>query len=199
MKYVIQKWRELKLGPYRFLIDIGFFMIITYGFHWFWWENATWIKSHKIIYELADGLANLVYRAAYRVNEVVFGLEMQQLPLNTIRFENQKALQVAESCSGLKQFFQIAVLFILFPGSWKHKIWFIPTGFIAIHLVNIFRVSFLSVWMAWDIQFWDFAHDWIMRPFYYVVIFVLWYLWNEYFNVPNSKVKSPHSAGVNDK
>ncbi len=41
-------------------------------------------------------------------------------------FSNNGYVGVNESCSGLKQFYQIAVLFILFPGPWKHKLWYIP-------------------------------------------------------------------------
>ncbi|MDP2188217.1 MAG: exosortase/archaeosortase family protein [Sphingobacteriaceae bacterium] len=174
-------------GPYRFVYDIGLFMIITYGFHVFWWEFADQIKSVPPIIESANRLAVEVFKASYWINEWVFGLNMTTEPLNVMRFENGKALEVAESCSGLKQFFQIAILFLLFPGSWKHKLWFIPLGFLAIHVTNIVRVVILGLWMAKEIPHWDFAHDWIMRPMYYVVIFGLWYFWNEQFNTAITK------------
>ncbi|MFN3530003.1 MAG: exosortase/archaeosortase family protein [Bacteroidia bacterium] len=177
-----------KAAPYAFVIEIALFMVITYGFHELWWFFATEIKSTVFIQLSADYLADMVYQASYWVNKSIFGLQMTEEGWNVMRFANNKALLVAESCSGLKQFFQVAVLFLLYPGPWRHKLWFIPLGFIAIHLTNIVRVVFLSLWMAHDVPYWDFAHDWIMRPMYYIVIFALWYLWNEYFYRKNLSI-----------
>jgi exosortase/archaeosortase family protein len=160
--------------------EIGLFMFITVVFHNLWWAFATEIKSLEFIGRSADLLANEVYRGSYWVNARIFHMEIIEENHNVMRFANQKALQVAESCSGLKQFFQIAILFLLYPGPWKHKIWFIPLGFVAIHLTNILRVAGLSVWMANDIPFWEFGHNWVMRPIYYIVIFTLWYIWNQF-------------------
>jgi exosortase/archaeosortase family protein len=173
------QWHSWQHGPYAFVLEIGLFMLITFAFHKFWWAFANQIKSLAFIQWGADTLATEVYRVTYWLNAKVFALPMTEEGWNTMRFANGKALLVAESCSGLKQFFQIAILFVIYPGPWKHKTWFIPLGFVAIHLTNIFRVLVLSLWMAHDVPYWDFSHDWIMRPFYYVVIFGLWYIWNE--------------------
>lgn len=156
-------------------------MLITYGFHELWWFFAMEIKSLAFIRLSADSLAEQVYHASFWLNKNVFALQMTEEGLNVMRFANNKALLVAESCSGLKQFFQVLVLLVLYPGPWLKKIWYIPLGFVAIHITNLVRVVFLSLWMAYDVPYWDFAHDWIMRPMYYIVIFALWYVWNEYF------------------
>jgi exosortase/archaeosortase family protein len=174
-----QKIKTHWLGPYGFVLEIGLFILITYGFHKTWWLLAPDLLNTKFIQMGSEALAKQVYLTTYWLNENVFGLNMKSESVNIMRFENNKALMVAETCSGLKQFFQVAVLFLLYPGPWRHKIWFIPLGFAAIHLTNIFRVLFLSLWMAYDVPNWNFAHDWIMRPMYYVVIFLLWYIWNE--------------------
>jgi exosortase/archaeosortase family protein len=172
---------RLRLGTYALLFEIGLFMLITYGFHELWWFFAKEIKSFVFIQMSADNLAEQVYHASFWLNKHVFGLQMTEEGWNVMRFANNKALLVAESCSGLKQFFQVLVLFVLYPGPWRKKLWYIPLGFVAIHITNVVRVVFLSLWMAHDVPYWDFAHDWIMRPMYYIVIFALWYVWYEYF------------------
>lgn len=173
---IYKQWRT---GRYAFAFDIVLFMLITVGFHQIWWAFARDIKSWAFIQLSADALAVQVYQPTLWFNTQVFNLSVTEEGWNTMRFANGKALLVAESCSGLKQFFQVAVLFVLYPGPWKHKTWFILLGFVAIHITNVVRVLFLSLWMALDVPYWDFAHDWIMRPFYYVVIFGLWYIWNQ--------------------
>lgn len=180
-----ESWKKISRGRYRFIMDIGLFMIITYGFHRFWWAFNFEIKSVSFIMNLADYLASEVYKTSFWINRHVFVLSLDNDGFNTMRFPNGRAIFLAESCSGLKQFFQIFVLFTLFPGPWRAKLWFIPMGCLVIHVTNIVRVVLLSVWMAKDFPNWYFAHDWIMRPMYYVVIFALWYFWNYKFR-PNS-------------
>ena len=68
-----------------------------------------------------------------------------------------------------------------FPGPWKHKAWFIPLGLVVIHLVNIFRISGLSILLIYFPEHWQFTHDYIWRPFFYVVMFLLWVWWVEKF------------------
>jgi exosortase/archaeosortase family protein len=61
-------------------------------------------------------------------------------------------------------------------------------GVVIIHLTNIFRIIILSVVVMHWPQHWDFIHLWIMRPFFYVVIFVMWVIWVEKFRY--RKIKS---------
>jgi exosortase/archaeosortase family protein len=90
-------------------------------------------------------------------------------------------VQVNHGCSGLKQFLQWLVLMTFFPGPWKKKLWFIPLGLIITHLVNVFRISGLSVVVIYWPQHWHFIHDYVYRPFFYVVMFGLWVWWVEKF------------------
>jgi exosortase/archaeosortase family protein len=100
--------------------------------------------------------------------------------VNVIHFNaNHHAMNVNESCSGFKQMWQVLVLFLFFPGPWKHKLWFIPMGMFSMFLVNVLRIVGLSFAMIYWPEQWDFIHLWILRPFYYVVIFILWVLWVE--------------------
>jgi len=100
------------------------------------------------------------------------------------------SLTVNESCSGLKQFFQIIILFMIFPGPWKHKLWYIPASILIMHGVNILRIVILSVILVNYPQSWHFTHDWILRPFFYVIIFLDWVIWVHYFRNKSKKPKT---------
>jgi len=68
---------------------------------------------------------------------------------------------------------------MLFPGPWKKKLWFIPLGIAIIHLTNVLRIVGLAIVMNnWPWHF-NFSHDLIFRPIFYVVIFALWLIWVE--------------------
>lgn len=178
-------WRQfndyIRLHKLGALADVLLFVIITLVFHALWWDFYEWIIGFSFIAASADWLARAVYTLALWFNKNVLMLSVTTSEPNTMWFTNNTYVRVDEGCSGLKQFYQIAVLFILFPGPWKHKLWYIPASFLVMFLVNVFRIVVLSlVAIHWP-QHWDFIHEWVLRVFFYVVIFGLWVVWVEKF------------------
>lgn len=180
-KFVVEQFANFKKSKYTFLFDIILFMLITVVFHKLWWQFSSSIKSAPGVINLANWLATQVFESSYWVIHNFIDQQAIQEAINTIRFSNNGYIAVNESCSGLKQFYQIIVLFLIFPGPWKHKAWFIPMSIIIMHITNIFRIIFLGIILLWKPEHWHFIHDWIMRPFFYVVIFMLWVWWVEKF------------------
>ncbi len=177
-------WLALKrfyYGPFGFVVDVALFAIITVFFHRLWWDFARIIKGFAAVNVTADWLAEQVYHVSLWINRAILGLHITTEHPNTMWFSNGGFVRVDESCSGLKQFYQIVVLFVLFPGPWKHKLWYIPMSIIIMHFVNIMRIVALSIMVLWKPEYWDFTHDWILRPGFYVVIFGLWVVWVEKF------------------
>ena len=172
--------KSTKLRQYKFLSDIFWFTVIIYGFHLLWWNGGL---DRFLIQQLSFGavqefVAHQVFMPASWIVSHIAGYPIQTSH-DTLYFSNGGYIAVEESCSGVKQMCEWLALMILFPGPWKHKLWFIPVGIIIIHLENILRIFILSVVVVHWPAHWDFIHMWIMRPFYYVVIFVLWLGWVE--------------------
>ncbi len=170
---------NFKISKYSFLFDIALFMIITVVFHKLWWLFSSEIKSIPAVLNLANWLAKQVFESSYYVIHLFVDKNAVTEAVNTIRFSNNGFITINESCSGLKQFYQIIILFLIFPGSWKNKAWFIPLSLVIMHITNVFRIIFLGIIVIWKPNQWHFIHDWIMRPFFYVVIFMLWVWWVE--------------------
>lgn len=177
-----KKIRELYNGPFGFLIDIGLFAAITYGSHLVFRQYSSEIMSLTFIADSGRWLANQVYHISLWFNRSILGLHITLEPGNTMWFSNGGYISVNTSCSGLKQFYQVLVLFVLFPGPWIHKLWYIPLGFAIMFATNVFRIVALSLILLWKPEHWDFSHDWILRPFFYVVLFGLWVYWVEHFS-----------------
>jgi len=176
--YAMFKYKDF-VTKYASLINVALFCAITYFFHEFWWAFSSEIKSIPGVIETADWLALQVSKASFMIIHNTYDTKLILEPGNTLRFSNNGYITVNESCSGLKQFYQIAVLFLLFPGPWMKKLWFIPLSFMIMHLTNILRIVFLGMVTLWLPDHWHFVHDWILRPFFYVVIFLLWVWWVE--------------------
>jgi len=58
------------------------------------------------------------------------------------------------------------------------------------HGVNILRIVILSFILVYYPNSWDFTHDWILRPFFYVIIFLEWLIWLHYFRNKNVKLNT---------
>lgn len=178
--------------------DVVIFMSILLVFHVLWKLFIRDLFSVEFIFDSAYWLARQVFLASIWVLDVfnVNVTAFDELTIagkaryNVIYYaENNGYVYVNTSCSGLKQFYQWFFLMILYPGPWKQKLWFIPLGLVIIHMVNIFRILGMTFVTMSIPQHWDFMHDYVMRPFFYVVMFFLWVWWNEKFYLKNKKQK----------
>ena len=180
-----------KLKP---LIDVATFMLITVVFHYLWWGGLVqWLSGMEWFNAFRDFMTWLVFTQAAWFNTHILGLEFNTTA-TTLIFPGSGYVEVAESCAGTKQFYQIIVLFLLIRGPWKHKVWYIPAALLLMHLVNVVRIIVLSWVVIHYTKQWDFIHEWILRPFFYVVIFAEWYLWIEFFAVRTTKIPNEVST-----
>jgi exosortase/archaeosortase family protein len=169
------------------LINIAIFAILILGFHFFfrWWvhgDNKYW-PIEGLIAPAYDFLSNLLYNNSIWVLRHLTNYDFTVSDeLRTI-YLGKGYVGVNSGCSGLKQFLQWLVLMSFFPGPWKHKAWFIPMGLLIIHIINVMRITMLSAYLYYEPSqtSWTFAHDYLLRPFFYVIMFLLWVVWVEKF------------------
>jgi len=180
--------KKNKLGP---LVDVALFSIIIIFFHFLWWDFGlkSFLNKYGSFQEMEQFMARQVFLASSWFDLHVLGYHIKTLNTTIYFPEINGYIEVNGSCSGVKQFYQWTVLMILFPGPWRQKLWYIPLGILIIHLNNILRIIILSVILENCPDYWNFAHDWILRPFFYVIIFALWVIWVEKIR-PKNTVKT---------
>lgn len=170
--------------------DVVIFIGILLIFHFLFKIFAKDLSAMRFFENSSDWLAQKVFITSRWILDLlnVKITAFDQLNIgNSVRQrvfyypENNGFVSVNHSCSGLKQFYQWIVLMLLYPGPWKHKVWFIPLGLGIIHFVNLFRIVGMTFVTIHFSQHWDMIHDYVMRPFFYVVMFALWVWWNEKF------------------
>jgi exosortase/archaeosortase family protein len=177
-KYIAQ-YREFEKGKNGFMVDIALFTLITYSFHLIFRFYASAIMSVPFIQASAEWLAYAVYTISLWINQHILGMQIVVKPVNAMWFTNGAGIYVNNSCSGLKQFYQVIILFVLFPGPWRSKLWFIPFSCFVMFATNVFRIVVLSVNQSFHPEYFEFIHTWVLRPFFYVVLFGLWVWWVE--------------------
>jgi len=176
------------------LTDVALFILITVVIHFAWrfWANTlNYWPVQQFISDAQAWLSTIVFDQS-----IWFIRHILQIPIttieetNTMYFANKGYMAINQSCSGLKQIMQFVLLIMLIRGPWKRKWWFILLGVFIVHLTNLFRVTGLSVVITTWPEYWDFSHDNIFRPFFYIVIFSLWVWWVERISV----VKNPNRS-----
>ena len=158
-------------------IDITLFIVIILLFHFLYKQFVPYFSNWEVFKSVSSWLEVRLYnQSAWIIQTFLYDIERDG---NTMLFDNGGYQRITSGCSGLKQFYQFFTLLLLFPGPWKKKLWYIPMGIFILHITNIFRIVIMSVVLIHLPQYWDFAHDWILRPFFYVVIFSMWWIWND--------------------
>lgn len=167
--------------------DVYLFLLLLFSFHYIYlfWLRFSFYPFHTQVYELFDWSSALVFRQSAWVLEHIFRIgirtDSHQAIWVTSLSGGQAYVQVTPDCTSLKQWMHWLFLMVLFPGPWKHKIWFIPAGLVVIHFVNVFRIFGLGLSLIpWPMQF-HFFHDYIFRPIFYFIIFIMWIVWAEFF------------------
>lgn len=171
--------------------DFLYFVLITFGFHFFFRYWAAYLDYWPIkntITEVYSLLSKIVFEqsalvVSFLLNDKVTISDQQFI------FINNGIITIGHGCSGLKQILQFIMVFLFIRGSFLKKLWFIPLGVLAIHLTNLFRVISLSVIIIYKTEYWQLSHDYILRPFFYVIIFIFWLVWIEKLNPKKIKTR----------
>ena len=196
MKEIIAKLKELeakyKLTPFR---EVGLFMIIILVVH-FLYRILAYNFHFKIFGililppEIFEWGADILFKQSLWINKHILSLHFATNGNNFYFLNPNYPIEhnvyrgwvgVEAGCSAVKQTIQFIILMLLYPGPWKHKLWYIPMGVLIIHIVNVFRIVCLSVIVSISDsqEIFTFSHDWILRPLFYVVIFAMWVFWAE--------------------
>ncbi len=163
--------------------NVILFSVITLGFHFLYRVTVSTTHSWGFVMWLNEGLMESVFDSSAWFNRHILQLEFNVVDPRTMIFPGAGYVSVTAGCSGLKQLYQVLVLFLLYPGPVKQKFWYIPMVMLAMHLTNLFRIISLSVIVIWQPQYWHFSHDWILRPLFYAVLFAFWVIWVEKFQL----------------
>ncbi len=169
------------------LKDVALFIIITLVIHYLWryWANQLhYMPINEFMSDAQKWMANGVFRQSTWFVQKILGIQLSIVQeSNSMYFSNESFMYINRSCSGLKQIMQFVILMMVFPGPWKRKFWFIPLGVFIVHLTNLFRVIGLSVVLVTTPNNWGFSHDYIFRPLFYLVIFLMWVWWVDKLSV----------------
>ncbi len=175
----------------RSTVNVGLFILLIISFHFLYlgWQALGYWPVGKLVYSLMVWSVDLVYSQSCWVLDHVFHIDIttvsqQRLIATPNKDGGWARVIIAPECASLKQWMHWIFLMVLFPGPWKHKLWYIPAGLVIIEWTNVVRIcGVLMMQIPWPNSF-HLAHDYIFKFFFYFVIFLMWVLWVEKFYNP---------------
>ena len=180
----------------RSTVNVGLFILLIISFHFLYlgWQALGYWPVGKLVYSLMLSSVDMVYSQSCWVLDRVFHIDIttisQQRLIAAVNKDGGWArVIIAPECASLKQWMHWIFLMVLFPGPWKHKLWYIPAGLVIIEWTNVVRIcGVLMMQIPWPNSF-HLAHDYIFKFFFYLVIFLMWMLWVEKFYNPETTTK----------
>ena len=172
-------------------VNVGLFIVLIISFHFLYlgWQALGYWPVGDFVYKLMVWSVDMVFSQSCWVLDHVFRIDITTISSERlIAAENINGgyarVIIAPECASLKQWMHWLFLMILFPGPWKHKLWYIPAGLVVIEWTNVARIcGVLMMQIPWPNSF-HLAHDYIFKIFFYFVIFLMWMLWVEKFYNP---------------
>ena len=168
---------------------VGLFAVLLLSFHYlykYWAGPLGFYPFAHQVNQLFNWASLLLLNQSSWVLEHIFQVDFYVTQADqTIHLSANNGqrifVMVSPGCTSLKQWMHWLFIMLLFPGPWKHKLWYIPLGLVIIEWVNVVRIVGLSLALKpWPMQF-NFLHDYIFKTFFYFMIFLMWLFWVEFF------------------
>ncbi len=129
-------------------------------------------------------ISSIIISAQNVVN--LFGVKtftrLQDIDMQLIGIDGSTGVWVGSNCNAITLFSLFSVFIIAYPGHQKNKLWYIPLGILAIHVLNILRViALMFIGRYLPPEYLMFNHTYTFTFIVYAFIFGLWMIWiNKY-------------------
>lgn len=177
-------------------VNVGLFIVLIISFHFLYlgWQALGYWPIGQLVQKLMVWSVNMVFNQSCQVLDRILHVNILTISADrliaTINNEGGWArVVIAPECASLKQWLHWIFLMVLFPGPWKHKLWYIPAGLVIIEWTNVVRICGVLLMQVPFPNSFHIAHDIIFKVFFYLVIFLMWMLWVEKFYNPTLKDK----------
>jgi exosortase/archaeosortase family protein len=187
----------------RPLKGVLIFIVVMMAANWFW----------KIFVHDGDYDPNVTFlglditapfrfeqKEIIRVVSLIFELFGIPFAINhgtAFEFVNRQSSDIAWGCTGLKQAFIFMCIMIFSCGSWRSKWWYILGGLVVVHIVNIVRISVVGIVLSHNPAAFDLVHTYFFKYIFYLIIFLMWVVWEEYFIKKELRTKKETGATDN--
>jgi exosortase family protein XrtF len=160
----------------RFILTSAGLYIVPYLLYQFIVKRYT-LYDQKFISSIIHSTDFLLKTIGYKTF-----LSLSDRDLQVIGIDGSNGVWVGSNCNAITLFTLFSVFVVAYPGHQKSKLWFIPLGIVAIHILNLLRVVALALIAYYYPQALNFNHTYTFTFLVYAFIFLLWMVWIQKFS-----------------
>ncbi len=194
IQYLKRIIKFIKRNP--IIKDFALFCLVTGLFHLLYWNTNmnAWLFG-PYTEEVFRFFTLIAFKGTAFLSSIFFTSPFDAVD-SSIKFYTLNALQekeyycimqVVADCSGIKQIFQVFMIMLVLPNKlWKRMIYFLCSIFVVLFF-NIIRIVSLTAVLLNHPQSYECVHDWIGRPFHYIIIGLIWIIFLQFFARPKKR------------
>jgi exosortase family protein XrtF len=140
-----------------------------------------------------DGITRLVAGHTEQVLRVFDSNSAVVYHQNTkisILMHQKEVARIIEGCNAVSVMILFVSFVIAFAGKFKATLFFILGGNLLIYVLNVIRIAVLSLLLYRFAAYEHLLHGVIFPLFIYGVVFILWFIWVNYFSTYAKKSTS---------
>ena len=159
-----------------------FFLLSTLIYLFWFLLYDFYIKSKTLLDERI--ISNIIFSTKRFLELFSFKVyfTMEDLNYQMIGVDGAHPVWIGGPCDGVSVMAIFLIFVSAYPGNQIHKLWYIPLGILAIHFINILRVSGLTLINFYAPEYLDFNHNYTFTFLVYGFIFILWITWVNKFS-----------------
>ena len=120
-----------------------------------------------------------------------FGYETYSVPyveqgFIRLALNNRFVVRVIEGCNGISVIILFISFVLAFFSGWKKTLLYIFGGSVLIYVLNVIRIALITMGIFHYPEYTDLMHDILFPLFIYGVVFLLWIIWVNQYQKPNS-------------
>lgn len=90
---------------------------------------------------------------------------------------NGFAVSIEAGCNGVEATLVLCAAIFAFPAPWRHKAIGLVIGVLAVQLLNVVRVISLFYLGQWDLEVFEWAHQYVWQALIMLDVLIVWLIW----------------------
>lgn len=86
-------------------------------------------------------------------------------------------VSIEPGCNGIEACIVLFAAVMAFPSTWRHKLLGLLAGFVAVQALNVVRVISLFYLGQWNMEVFNFAHEFLWQGLIMLDVLIVWLLW----------------------
>ncbi|PLY14280.1 MAG: exosortase H [Sedimenticola sp.] len=108
--------------------------------------------------------------------------------------ESGFAVAIEAGCNGVEATIVLVAALLAFSAPWKHKLWGIVIGFLAIQGLNLLRIISLFYLGQWNKTAFEWAHLYIWQALIMLDVLIIFLIWLRYLPQRPATAGQPRAA-----